>query len=164
MREQQSRKLALSDWANIAEILAAIGVIVSLLFVGLELRNNTEATESATREAVNQKDLNFLALRLDSSVLAIAHEKFESGEEISSLEESQLVHQEYVNFVIFEHSYYQYLKGALEDSEWERHRYIVEHQIQEFRYSRIMWKRHGHTFTPEFQELVGRYYVAEGER
>ena len=44
-------KFGLSDWANVAEIGAAIGVIVSLLFVGLQLQSNTEATEAATREA-----------------------------------------------------------------------------------------------------------------
>ena len=151
----------MSDWANIAEILAAIGVIVSLIFVGLELRNNTEATESATREAVNQKDLNYLSLRLDSSVLATATAKFDSGEELSPLEISQLVHQEFVNFIIFEHSYYQYRKGVLEDSEWERHRNFVQTQIQNYPFSRTMWERRRSAFTPEFQDLVGKYYVVQ---
>jgi hypothetical protein len=87
-------------------------------------------SEWATREAVNQKDLNFLSLPLDSSVLATAHAKFDTGEELSPLESSQLVHQEYVNFIIFEYPFYQYLKGSLEKSEWERHRNIVQDQIQ----------------------------------
>ena len=125
-------KLSLSDWANLAEIGAAIGVILSLVFVGLELQNNTAATEASTREAINQKDIQFLSLRIDPSVLAKAHANFESGGELSPLEESQLVHQEYVNFVTFEHSYYQFRKGALEESEWHRHRNIVRQQITEF--------------------------------
>jgi hypothetical protein len=150
-------KLNLSDWANLAEIGAAVGVILSLIFVGMELQNNTDATEAATREAVNQKDIQFLSLRIDPSILARAHASLESGEELSTLEESQLVHQEYVNFISFEHSYYQFRKGVLEESEWQRHRNIVRLQITEFPYSQMMWERSSHTFGPEFQELVNGF-------
>ncbi len=147
-------KFGLGDWANVAEIFAATGVIVSLIFVGLQLQNNTEVTEAATREAINQKDLEYLSLRLDSSVLATANAKLDNGEALSLLEESQLVHQEYVNFVSFEHSFYQYRKGILEEEEWLRHENIVRLQIERSRHAQIMWARKRHTFTTQFQELV----------
>jgi hypothetical protein len=85
-------KFGLGDWANVAEIFAATGVIISLIFVGLQLQSNTEATEAATREAINQKDMEYLSLRLDSSVLATANAKLDNGEALSPLEESQFVH------------------------------------------------------------------------
>ena len=94
-------KNSLSDWANVAEIAAATGVVISLIYVGLELQGNTEATQAGTREAINQKDMQFLSLRLDSSVLARAHAKRIEGEELSLLEESQLIQEDYVNFVSF---------------------------------------------------------------
>ena len=150
-------KFSLSDWANVAEIGAATGVIISLIFVGLQLQSNTEATEAATRESINQKDMEYLSLRLDSSVLARAHAKIENGEVLSPLEEPQLVHQEYVNFVSFEHSFYQYKKGVLEPEEWLRHENLVRLQIEDSRYAQIMWARGHHTFTPEFQELVDSF-------
>lgn len=150
-------KYGLSDWANVAEIGAAAGVIISLIFVGLQLQNNTEATEAATREAINQKDLEFLSLRMDSSVLARAHAKLENDEALSPLDISQLVHQEYVNFIAFEHSYYQYQKGVLEPEEWLRHKNIVRGQIRHYRYSQIMWEDKRNTFSPGFQELVDRF-------
>ena len=147
-------RLRLSDWANVAEIGAAIGVIVSLIFVGIQLQSNTEATEAATREAINQKDIAYLSLRLDSSVLARATWKLESGEALTPLEESQLVHEQYVNFMSFEHSFYQFRKGVLEPEEWLRHENIVRIQIEERRHAQIMWDRKSRTFTSEFQRLV----------
>ena len=36
--------LKLSDWASVAEIIAAVAVAVSLIFVGLELKRNTTAS------------------------------------------------------------------------------------------------------------------------
>ena len=150
-------KFGLSDWANVAEIGAATGVIISLIFVGLQLQTNTEATEAATREAINQKDMAYLSLRLDSSVLARANAKLDNGEALSPLEESQVVHQEYVNFISFEHSFYQYRKGVLESEEWSRHENIVRLQIENSRHAQIMWARKRHTFTTGFQELVDSF-------
>ena len=50
----------LQKWALIAEVIGAVAVVISLIFVGIELRSNTEATRAATREAINQKDIDFL--------------------------------------------------------------------------------------------------------
>lgn len=155
--EHTLTKFRLSDWANVAEIGAAVGVIISLIFVGLQLQSNTDATEAATREAINQKDMEFLSLRIDSSVLARAYAKLENGEELSLLEKSQLGHQEYVNFISFEHSLYQYRKGVLEPKEWLPHWNIVQSQIEDFLYTRTMWESKRNTFTPEFQELVDSF-------
>jgi hypothetical protein len=38
--EEVMAKLGLSDWANVAEIGAATGIVISLIFVGLELRSS----------------------------------------------------------------------------------------------------------------------------
>ena len=150
-------KLGLSEWANVAEIGAAIGVIISLVFVGLQLQSNTEATEAATREAINHKDMAYLSLRLDSAVLARANAKIDNGETLSPLEVSQLVHQEYVNFVSFEHSFYQFRKGALEAEEWSRHENIARFRIESSEHARAMWARKRHTFTPPFREVVDSF-------
>ena len=148
------KNIQLSELARLAEIAAAIGVIISLIFIGLQLRSNSEATEAATRAAINQNDVDFLSLSIDSSVLAKAMAKAQRGEELSALEESQLVQQELVNFVSFEHSFYQYRKGLLEEREWLRHRNLIEGQMKNWPHSRTMWERSRGVFTPEFQQLV----------
>jgi hypothetical protein len=48
-------KLTLSEWANIAEISAAVVVVLSLIYVGLELDRNTKAVHSETWQAVVDK-------------------------------------------------------------------------------------------------------------
>ncbi len=147
-------KLNLADWANVAEIGAATGVVISLIFVGLELRSNTEATEAATREAVLQVGIEFLALRIDSSVLASAHSKGRIGEELSPPEEYQLEHEQFINFIGFAHSHYLYQHGFLDVDKWSRHKQVVEDMIKFNRHSQIMWASKHDFFTPEFQELV----------
>lgn len=150
-------KFGLSDWANVAEIGAAAGVIVSLIFVGLELRSGTEATQAATREAINSKDLAFLSLQIDSSVLAVANTKRRIDEELSPLEEDQLIREQYVNFASFDFSYSEYRRGAQDLDSWKRHENIVRLVIESHPYAKIMWEQKQLEFTPEFQELVSRF-------
>ncbi|MHC4235283.1 MAG: hypothetical protein ACYSUQ_09230 [Planctomycetota bacterium] len=47
-------KLTLSSWASIAEIVSAIAVVLSLIYVATELRGNTRAVEAATLVEVNK--------------------------------------------------------------------------------------------------------------
>ncbi len=147
-------KIAFSDWAKVAEIGAAICVIISLIFVGLEIRNNTEATEAATRESVLQVGMEFLSLRVDPSVLAKAHTKLRSGEDLSPDEEYQLEHEAQINFIGFAHSHYQYQQGFLDSNAWLRRKKLIRLVINGYPQNRNMWERKSQQFEPEFQELV----------
>ena len=54
--------MKLSEWANVAEIVGAIAVIVSLLYVGLQLNDNTSAIRSA---AANDASVSMQTWYLD---------------------------------------------------------------------------------------------------
>ena len=45
--------MTLGNWALIAEIVGSVAVVVSLVFVGVQLRANTSATRSATASAAS---------------------------------------------------------------------------------------------------------------
>ncbi|HEY5622263.1 MAG TPA: hypothetical protein VIV14_00785 [Gammaproteobacteria bacterium] len=42
-------------WKETAEVLGIIGVIASMIFVGLEIRQNTSTVRGATLQAVSQQ-------------------------------------------------------------------------------------------------------------
>lgn len=44
------KKLSLSQWTSIAEIAGMIAVVISLIFVGLEIRQNTDQVKAASME------------------------------------------------------------------------------------------------------------------
>ena len=147
--------LKLSEWANVAEIIGTIAILISLVFIGSELRSNTNATQASTREAINQKDLNWISMRLDPTVIARAEAKLYKGEdELSTLEENQLVTLQYMNFISFEHSYYQYISGTIVTQEWERQRNFIRVNIQRNPYASEMWEDYQYGFTSDFQEIV----------
>ena len=54
-------KIKLTDWAAIAEILGAIAVVISLLFVGLQLSDGNRETRAATTQASLGSEMFFQA-------------------------------------------------------------------------------------------------------
>ncbi len=46
-------KLNLSNWANIAEIGTSVVVVLSLIYIGIELDQNTKATHANSWQTIN---------------------------------------------------------------------------------------------------------------
>ena len=51
----------LSDWSSISEIAAAVGVVLSLVFVGLKIKEGNEETRSSTMQAALEGEMMFQA-------------------------------------------------------------------------------------------------------
>ncbi len=134
-------KKRLSDWALIAELVGAGAVILSLFYLAYEVNQNSKITEATMRATLASQDIDFLSLRIDPAVLAIAKTKKRLGEPLSPFEYDQLEFEQGVNFRIFEHSFYQYEKGTLELSEWKRHEEIALRHLSTNEHAQSMWEK-----------------------
>jgi len=143
----------LQDWASIAEIMGAVAVVLSLIYVGYGLRENTRAIEAQTRQAFSAQDMTFFETALDQSVIAMAEAKRQAGEALSGLEQSQLETREHMNFRIFEHAFYQFRKGTLEEDEWDRYARIIRNKCIDLP-ALSMWNGNKEIFQPDFRKFV----------
>jgi hypothetical protein len=84
----------------------------------------------------------------------MAYTKLESGEALSPLEESQLVHRQHLNFRVFEHSFYQYRKGLLELDQWQRHERIAQSNLSGNIYAQRMWLKFKSSFSQDFVAIL----------
>jgi len=50
-------KIKLSEWASIAEVLSALAIVVSLVFVGLQISDGNRATRAATSQAASDQTM-----------------------------------------------------------------------------------------------------------
>ena len=107
----------LSDWASIAEIIAAIGVMLSLIFVGFQIRGGTQEARAATVQAASDAEAFFIATVVNHSS---TWNKVVSGEPLESGEETRRGINLY-NFLIVEteNRYHQYQSGYLDSQAWE---------------------------------------------
>jgi hypothetical protein len=57
------RKNGLAEFAQIAEIIAALAVVVSIFYVGIQLKANTAAIQSASVQAITNTSMEFLSVQ-----------------------------------------------------------------------------------------------------
>ena len=65
-------KGSLQDWASLAEIVGAIAIVVSLVYVATEVRENTKALNATSRQSLGDNDLTYFSTAIDTSVVAVA--------------------------------------------------------------------------------------------
>jgi hypothetical protein len=103
----------------ISEMVGAVAVVISLIYLAIQIRSSTEATRTSTYQSVVSEFghvNNVMAgSRGLSGLFARAMEEFETLDAEDKARVSQLF---FVTFHNFENMYYQYLKGYLEEEVW----------------------------------------------
>lgn len=148
------RRFTLSQWSEASQVVSAFAVVLSLVYVGQEIRANTAASRAATRQAIAQTDFEYVGATLDPLTLLVAETKAAAGEELTPAEHFVLVERQHLNFRIFENAFYQYRAGLLEAETWDRYRWIISRQFAMHEPARAMWERFGPSFDETFKAEV----------
>lgn len=137
----------------LAELLGALGVIASLLYLARQIAlNNTAMRASAHQKAIDSAlDVGHVLLRYD--LVDSFRKGSEDWDAISPSERARLAIVFYVLFRSLESSFNQYKMGMLERDVWEGFMtfytdYCTAPGIQRY------WQLRRDTFSPDFQRLV----------
>jgi len=152
--------MTLEEFNYIAEIVASVAVIASLIYVGLQVRQNTEATQVSTSQA-------FVSTH-GEIVLQISREKeftdifYRGLSGLSNLDDSETVaftawaiHA----FRAWESFYFQWQDGVLDDRLWPGWKTQF---CDLFRNPGIreIWGARNHQLSEEFHEFVDQQIIA----
>jgi len=143
--------MTLEQWAFVAQIVSAIAVIASLIFVGVQLRQATSAIRATSSQAHS-------ALYTDLVRSIIDNGDFARVWAIGLTRPKDLDEEEWVRFVayasalfrLYESSRVQWLNGRLDEEHW----HTIERQAADFGHLpglQIAWKLRGHWFSAEFR-------------
>jgi len=112
-------KLKLSDWANISEIVGSIVVVLSLIYVGLQISQNTVALEQESYQSV-QDILHTVDVTLatDTELLEIVMLAEKSPSETSALEWRKFSHLAFPRFATWEFVFLARGAGAVGEDQW----------------------------------------------
>lgn len=146
--------MKLSTLSELSQIISALAVVVSLVYVGAQVNQNTKATQAAMRQSIADNDITYLMTSLDNSIVATALYKQYCNIELTELEMSQLTNRQHVNFRVFENAFYQYQQGLLERETWSRYRLIIKGLLTNDRAAQKMWSYLQKSFTKSFQQEV----------
>jgi hypothetical protein len=147
-------KMKLQHWSELSQVVSAVAVVISLVYVAMEIRGNTEATRAATRQAISQTDLDFISAPLDAGILLVAQSKERQGLEVDGVELLALITHQHVNFRVFENAFYQHRAGLLEGERWETYRWIISLLFATTPSADSMWTAYEQSFDSEFRDTV----------
>ena len=113
--------MTLEDLGNIGEFIAAIGVIVSLVYLATQIRQNTRVVRSSASNAVTEARVDFLKSVSDNPDVARI---LLSG--LADREALELVERFRFDFILnrfiatMENYHYQNRRGAMDPDQWIR--------------------------------------------
>ncbi|MGB5245866.1 MAG: hypothetical protein WBM54_03710 [Woeseia sp.] len=111
--------MSLDEVGSVSELISSIAVLISLVYLAIQIRSNTDAARTSTYQAVVAEfsALNrTMASTPDLSILYVnALEDFES---LSPEEKARISQLFFTSFHNFENMYYQRRKNYLEDDVW----------------------------------------------
>lgn len=111
--------MTLNELGNIGEFVSSIGVIVSLIYLALQVRKNTETERTSTYQSV-VSDFGSLnrAMASTPELSYLFVKAMENFGELSSDEKARISQLFFAAFHYFENMFYQNQKGYLEEDVW----------------------------------------------
>jgi hypothetical protein len=110
----------LSYVANLAEIFGTVAIVVSLIYVAVQIRQNTRATRLSTAQNVFHDLRESTATIANDMELAEIHLKgMASAESLTPIERYRFYTYSNYAFRGYENAYYQNQEGALDAHVWE---------------------------------------------
>jgi len=110
-------KLKLVEYASIAEIIGAFAVVISLIYVGVQVNDSTSAVRAASANDVNVALQSwYLQIGSDQQTSELFYEALMSEEALSNKEEFQFLMMLHGAFLAFQNSYLLAEEGTI-DSE-----------------------------------------------
>ena len=148
--------MTLEEFNYIAEIIASLAVIASLIYIGLEVRQNTAAMQAAGRQAYVDSQASLVSLINSSSTLADILHRGANG--MSNIKDGEIIQfGAFLDqaFITFETFYFQWKAGVLDTRLWS----IYRHAIADFMVQtgqQQWWETKRHWYDQEFQEYVNQ--------
>lgn len=113
------RKLSLSEWASIGELIGTFAVFVSLLFVVYSINQNTAAIQGSTENILFERigDLSAQVIA-DSSLAAIIVKKRDGGPELTATEAVRWEKYQLVLLDMWALAFNRHARGLLAQDQW----------------------------------------------
>jgi hypothetical protein len=140
---------------NYGEFVGALGVVLSLLFVGYSIVQNTKATRAQTHQAITQ---SFMSI---AEIISERPEAFAAGvvsdskkfEELAAGDKAYFIASIFGLFKYFELMFMQHRDGNTDDESWNA---WSQHMLMQFHQPGVQswWSLRETTFHPAFRKFL----------
>ena len=154
--------MSLEELALLAEIIGGLGVIASLIYLALQIRQNTRTVAANTFQAISTASSNMGMQAIQTPGLTAVLTKAHTNYSELDTEEKMLL-EVFLGSMLrnYENYYYQYRRGFLEEELWIGYRTTLL-QFIGAEYGREIWRRHQIRYGSAFVEFVNTE-LSQGE-
>jgi len=152
------RKLSLSDCASLAEIVASVAVVVSLIFVVISLERNTAVMQASNDNFIYE--LQYARTRdiVSSPGMASIYVKHRNGEDLSAEEKERFLWDKLQELSTWELAFNRHRDGLFSTQLWEGwNKYFKVSFIPQFPADR--WVEVRDYYAADFQSHVDAAYA-----
>ena len=143
---------------NLGEFAAAIGVVATLAYLGVQVRQSARATRAGVRADVTRSIIELTRMPLEDRSLSALMFKVEDREEISRDERWEIYWYIGCWWRTFENIHYQYANGLLDDREWSGHLGTIKSNLTGDREMgkliELVFDREKPSYSPDFAALI----------
>jgi len=148
--------LKLNEWASIAEIISGVAILVTIVFLVFEVKQNTNEVQAAThQEMINNLNGWRIALAGNQEVSGNFETLWQGGDwdEIPKEQQTRLNYFMTPLWGMYENAYFGRKRGTIGDSEWSRWEKVV---CQLYAMDKGMWQRRDRVLSADFLEYLDR--------
>ncbi len=146
----ENRHLNHTNWKDIAELIAIVAIVASLIFVGLQLKQGQQIALATQYQARTQSVQGLIETQMEIGQVTNApgwRDAISEGILSSDINETHWL------WLAFDNHYFQYQSGFLEESAWEAQLRNIRDLYSDCRMRLVYdWRKNG--LRSEFVELV----------
>jgi len=152
--------MTLQDLGSIGELLGAIGVILSLVYLATQIRQNTKSLRAAAVDAAADRFIETTRLLSHNPELADLLEKGRSDyTALSGVQKRRFRLHYLASSLAFENMFQKYREGLIPESQWEGIAGALRQTIGQAG-PRQAWTVIRSNLSPEFREYVDAMFEA----
>jgi len=146
--------MSLNDLANLAQVIGAIAVVISLIYVALQIRQNTNAVRSATAQSVHEHFANWYHLiAADAELSRIAANGLRDYQSLSETERTRFI-SAFMSFLSYsQNAFLKWRQGLLAPSLWLGWEQVMMNLFGAPG-GKAFWKERGYMFGDEFRRYI----------
>lgn len=149
-------QMSLSDLANLSQIIGALAVVGSLIFVGLEIRQNTITSRAATLQSNAAYWQDFFAMIGDPKYGKSYATGAAGKDELTGEEFGQFFFMCRAIFMGCENQHYQFRQGLIDQDAYRGYEATIREQIAALPGVRALWSVVRHTYGHDFQQFFDK--------
>ena len=139
--------------STVSEVIGAIAVVVSLIYLALQVRQNTQMSKSETRQTIADALTRPPSDFFTDPGFARNFLKHIDGENLEAEQVLQLQAYCYITLRTWENIHYQYRSGMLNEDEWEALHRNVKALLQAPMW-RDYWEREREIYSSPFRKEI----------